>query len=152
MGFVTDAARALLATAVLAASGLTLFVWRLGRLEASEPGRLIGELRFAQWMALVLAATGGAWLGAAALRAPVGFGALEITIAVMTVVVAGWTLQRETRQSLVWLCAAFLLHALLDVSHRPGWLPHDLTPRWFTVGCAAFDVYMGALCFWVQRR
>ena len=148
----TDIVRALVATAALAASGLTVFVWRVTRLDASEPERLIGELRLSQWMALVLAATGGTWLGIASVRAPAGFGALEITLAVLTIIFAGWTMQRETRQSLMLLCGAFLAHALLDVSHRPGWLPDFLAPRWFTVGCAAFDVYMAGLCFWAQRR
>lgn len=142
----------MIATAALAGSGLTVFVWRLGRLDAAEPARLIGELRFSQWMALLLGAVGGAWLGAAAVHAPPGYGALEVTLAVTTILFAGWTLQRETRQSLVLLCAAFLAHALIDVAHRPGWLAEDLAPRWFIVGCAAYDVYLAALCFWVQRR
>ena len=103
-------------------------------------------------MALLLGAVGGAWLGAAAVHAAPGYGALEVTLAVMTILFAGWTLQRETRQSLVLLCAAFLADALIDVGHRPGWLAEDLAPRWFTVGCAAYDVYLAALCFWVQRR
>ena len=148
----SETVRALIATAALAGSGLMVFVWRLGRLDAAEPERLIGELRFSQWMALLLGAVGGAWLGAAAVHAPPGYGALEVTLAVTTILFAGWTLQRETRQSLVLLCAAFLAHALIDVAHRPGWLAVDLAPRWFTVGCAAYDVYLAALCFWVQRR
>jgi hypothetical protein len=149
---VSETVRALVATAALAGSGLTVFVWRLGRLDAAEPSRLIGELRFSQWMALLLGAVGGAWLGAAAVHAPPGYGALEVTLAVTTILFAAWTLQRETRQSLVLLCVAFLAHALIDVAHRPGWLAEDLAPRWFTVGCAAYDVYLAALCFWAQRR
>jgi hypothetical protein len=149
---VSETVRALIATAALAASGLTVFVWRLGRLETNDPNRLIAELRFSQWMALILAAVGGAWLGAAAVHAPPGYGALETTLAVAIILFSAWTLQRETRQSLVLLCAGFILHALIDVSHRPGWLAESLAPRWFTVGCAAYDIYMAALCFWVQRR
>jgi hypothetical protein len=149
---VTETARALLSTVVLAGSGLAFFAWRLARLEVSEPDRLIGELRFSQWMALVLSVTGGAWLGVAAINSPTGYGALEVTVAVTTILFAGWTLQREPRQSLMLLCGAFLFHALIDVSHRPGWLPQGIAPRWFTVGTAAFDVFMAALCFWVQRR
>lgn len=148
----SETIRALIATAVLAGSGLAVYAWRLTRLDATGPDRLIAELRFSQWMALVLAAVGGAWLGAAAVRAPAGYGALEITLAVLTVLFAGWTLVRETRQSLMLLCAAFLAHALIDVAHRPGLLADTLAPRWFIVGCAAYDVYLAALCFWVQRR
>ena len=148
----TETVRALLATAILAASGLTVYVWRLTRLDGSEPDRLIGELRLSQWMALVLAATGGTWLGIASVRSPPGFGAVEVTVAVITMLFAAWSLHRETRQSLALLCAGFVAHALLDLAHRPGWLPDGLAPRWFTVGCAAFDVYMAALCFWAQKR
>ena len=71
-------------------------------------------------MALLLGAVGGAWLGAAAVHAAPGYGALEVTLAVTTILFAGWTLQRETRQSLVLLCAAFLAHALIDVGASPG--------------------------------
>lgn len=148
----SETIRALIATAALAGSGLAVYVWRLTRLDADGPDRLIAELRFSQWMALVLATVGGAWLGAAAVRAPAGYGALEITVAVMTVLFAGWTLVRDTWQSLMLLCAAFLVHALVDVAHRPGLLADTLAPRWFIVGCAAYDVYLAALCFWVQRR
>ena len=148
----TETVRALLATAVLAGSGLAVFVWRLGRLDASEPARLIGELRLAQYMALMLAAVGGVWLGVAAVRTPVGFGAVEVVLAVMTILFAGWTMHHDTRQSLALLCGAFLAHALIDVAHRPGWLPDAIAPRWFTIGNAAYDVYLAALCFWAQRR
>ena len=148
----SETVRALIAIALLSGSALTVFVWRLGRLDAAEPERLIGELRFAQWMALALAAVGGAWLGIAAVRAPAGYGAVEVTLALATILFAGWTLQRETRQSLLLLCAAFVVHALIDVAHRPGWLAEDLAPRWFTMGCAAYDICLAALCYWAQRR
>ena len=148
----SETIRALVAIAVLSGSAFAVFVWRLSRLDAAEPARLIGELRFSQWMALVLGAVGGAWLGVAAVRMPSGYGALEATLALTTILFAGWTLQRETRQSLLLLSAAFVGHALLDVAHRPGWLAADLAPRWFTVGCAAYDIYLAALCYWAQRR
>ena len=104
----SETIRALIAIAVLSGSALAVFVWRLGRLDPAEPERLIGELRFSQWMALALAAVGGAWLGVAAVRAPAGYGAVEVTLALTTILFAGWTLQRETRQSLLLLCAAFV--------------------------------------------
>ena len=37
-------------------------------------------------------------------------------------------------------------HAVLDVAHRPGALP-GIAPRWYLVGCAIYDVYIGALCY-----
>ena len=148
----SETIRALVAIVALSGSAFAVFVWRLSRLDAAEPERLIGELRFSQWMALALGAIGGAWLGVATVRSPSGYGAIEVTLAVTTILFAGWTLHRETRQSLLLLCAAFVGHALLDVAHRPGGLAPDLAPRWFTVGCAAYDVYLAALCYWAQRR
>ena len=148
----SETIRALAAIVALSGSAFAVFVWRLSRLDAAEPARLIGELRFSQWMALALAAVGGAWLGIAAVRTPSGYAAIEMTLSVATILFAGWTLQRDTRQSLLLLCAAFVGHALIDVAHRPGWLAQDLAPRWFTVACAAYDVYLAALCYWAQRR
>ena len=57
----SETIRALIAIAALSGSAFAVFVWRLGRLDSAEPERLIGELRFSQWMALALAAVGGAF-------------------------------------------------------------------------------------------
>jgi hypothetical protein len=149
---VTETARALLVAAVLAGSGLTVFVLRLVRIDPAEPARLIGELRFAHWMAVVLATIGGAWIGLAAGRHAEALSGVDLTIAIGLVVLSAWTLQRETRSALAILCVAFLAHAIIDTAHRPGWLAADLAPRWFTLGCAAFNLYLSALCFWAQRR
>ncbi len=101
---------------------------------------------------LTLAVVGGAWLGAATGRPAIVAAGVDVTIAFASILLAAWTLQRDTRQSLLVLSAAFVVHALLDTAHRPGWLAADLAPRWFIVGCAAFNVYLSALCFWAQRR
>lgn len=148
----TETARALLVAAVLAGSGFGVFVWRLGRIDPAEPERLIGELRFAHWMALTLAAVGGAWVGLTAGRDIQILSGIDLTIAIATIVAAAWTLHRETRSALLMLCVAFLAHAIIDIAHRPDWLAADLAPRWFTLGCAAFNLYLSALCFWLQRR
>jgi len=149
---VTEAARVLLVAVVLAAIGLGAVAWRIARVDANDPTRLIGELLFGQWTALLLATVGGAWIGAAASRSGVPLGGVEVTIGIATIVFAAWTLHLETRQSLLMLAAAFLGHALIDTAHRPDWLAADLVPRWFVVGCAAHNLYMAALCYWVQRR
>ena len=36
--------------------------------------------------------------------------------------------------------------AVLDVAHRPGVLP-EIAPRWYLIGCAVYDVFIGALCY-----
>ena len=148
----TDTARALLVAVILAGSGLGAFVWRLVRTDPAEPTRLIGELRFAHWMALTLSAIGGSWLGLAAARHSQLLSGLDLTIAIAAILLSTWTMQRETRSALMILSVAFLAHAIIDTAHRPGWLASDLAPRWFTMGCAAFNLYLSALCFWMQRR
>jgi len=149
---VNETARALLVAAALTGLGLAVFVQRLLRIDPAEPARLIGELRFAHWMSAALAALGGAWLGLAAARSSQLLSGIDLTIAVALIVMGAWTLQRETRQALSILCVAFLMHALIDIAHRPGWLAVDLAPRWFTLGCAAFNLLLSALCFSVLRR
>jgi hypothetical protein len=149
---VTETARALLVAALLAGSGLGLFVRRLTTIDPAEPARLIGELRFAQWMGVVLASVGGAWLALAASRGAQAVAGVDLTLAIAVIVLAAWTFQRDTRNALAVLCVAFLAHAIIDTAHRPGWLAPDLAPRWFTLGCAGFNLYLSALCFLVQRR
>jgi len=149
---VTETGRALLVATLLAGSGLGAYVWRLTRIDPAEPARLIGELRLTHWMAILLAATGGGWLGLASARRIEPLGNVDLTISIAFIVLAAWTLHRETRSALMILCLAFLAHAIVDTAHRPGWLVADLAPRWFTLGCAAFDLYVSALCYWVQRR
>ena len=148
----TETARALLVAALLAAAGFTVFVWRLARIDPAEPERLIGELRFSHWMAMTLAVVGGAWIGLAAGRHTQLLSGVDLVLAIATIVVAAWTLQRDTRNALLALCLALLAHAIIDTAHRPGGLAEDLAPRWFTMGCAAFNLYLSALCFWLQRR
>ena len=142
----------LLVGVLLASAGLGAFAMRVSRIDPAGPQRLIGELRLSQWMSLLLAGVGGAWVGAAATRAVQPIGTLEITLAIATMIFAAWTLHHETRQSLQLLSLGFVVHALIDISHRPGWLAADLAPRWFTVGCAAVNLYLAAVSYWAQRR
>ena len=148
----TDATRVLLVAVILAGAGLGAFVWRLSRIDPAEPARLIGELRLSQWMATVLATIGGAWLALAAVNDGHALATVDLTVSVAAIVVAGWLLLWDTRQGLLILCGIFLVHAIIDTAHRPGWLAVDLAPRWFALGCAALNVYLSALCYWIQRR
>jgi len=149
---VTETARVLLVATVLASSGFGVYVWRLMQIPTTEPERLIGELRFAHWMALTLAAVGGAWIGLAAGRQSQVLSGVDLTIAIGLVLTAAFTLQRDVRGALTILCVAFLAHAIIDAAHRPDWMAADIAPRWFTLGCAAFSLYLSALCYLVQRR
>jgi hypothetical protein len=62
-------------------------------------------------------------------------------------VVAFTSMLRDPRQALTMLALAFAAHAILDVAHRPGLLPADVAPRWYLIGCAVYDVCIGALCY-----
>ena len=142
----------LLVAVILAGAGLGAFALRVARMDPAEPQRLIGELRLSQWMALFLATVGGAWTGAAVTRTALPLGTIEITLSIATMIFAAWTLHHETKQSLQLLSLGFVVHALIDISHRPDWLAADLAPRWFVVGCAAANLYVAAVCYWAQRR
>lgn len=148
----TEVGRVLLTAAVLTLSAFATFAWRISRTEASQPERLIGELRLAQWAAVLFAATGAASIGFAASRPSIPLGTIDVTVAVVCVVVAGVILQREPRAGLLVAAWAFLGHALFDVSHRPGLLSDDLVPRWFAGSWAAWDLAMAAVCLWARRR
>src|SRR5262245_29582169 len=103
-------------------------------------------------MSATLAAVGGAWLSLAAVRSTQLPGGVDLTIAIALIVLGALTLQRETRQALTILCIAFLAHAIIDTAHRPGLLDAGLAPRWFTLGCAGFNLFLSALCFMAVRR
>ena len=79
-------------------------------------------------------------------RGATGVGA-DIAIAVGFFLIAATTLVRDPRQALTILALAFAAHAVVDVAHRPGLLPDGIAPRWYSIGCAVFDVYIGALCY-----
>lgn len=148
----TDTARVLLAAVVLSASALAMFAWRVTRIDPDLPGRLIGELRLAQWAALVLTSIGAASIGLAVASPGLAGAHLEAWFGMTFVVAAGFVLQRDPREALSLVAIAFVIHALFNLSHRPGWLPLELAPRWYVVSCAIFDVYMAGLCFWARHR
>jgi hypothetical protein len=148
---VTDTARVLLTAAVLSATASAFFARRIGRLEA-QPARLVGQLRLAQCAAVLLAAVGGIPAGLGIAESAVPNAHLDVTIGIGFVVLAALVLQREPRQALLLAAIGFLVHALLDLAHRPGWLPPDLAPRWCWIGSASYDVCMAAICYVARRR
>ena len=148
----TDTARLLLTAAVLSAATVSVFAWRITRIDREEPGRLIGELRLAQWGAILLAGMAAIPLGLVLTAPGTATGNFEGAIAVIFVGLAGLILQRDPHDGLLLVSGAFLLHALVDIMHRPGWLAPDLAPRWFTVGCAIYDVFIAAVCYLARRR
>jgi hypothetical protein len=149
---VTDTARVLLTAGALSLSAIAALAWRTSRTESDSPERLIGELRLSQWAAILLAATGGLPMGLAIAGATIATAHLDLAIGMLFVGLAGLILQREPRQALLLATGGFLLHAIVDIAHRPGWLSPDLVPRWFVIGCASYDIVISAICYWARRR
>jgi len=143
-------------TVVVAFGGLALgFTWqsiRTSAVPASSPDRLIAELRLAQFAALILTLTAGAYIGFAVVHENQPGVGLDVAFAVGFLLVAAVTMVRDPRQGLTILALAFAGHAIVDVLHRPGLLPPDLAPRWYSIGCAVYDVYLGALCYLPMLR
>ena len=148
----SDVARVLLTAAVLSALGMSVFAWRLTRIEPLDPGRVIGELHLAQWAALLLAAIGAIPIGYAVAHEGVLAGTVDVSLGAMFVIFAAFLQRREPRDALLLAAVGFVVHALIDIAHRPGWLSTEIVPRWYVVGCATYDVYLGALCYWARRR
>jgi hypothetical protein len=142
----------LLVAAVLSAAALGTFAAQVGRAETATPPRLIGQMRLAQWAALLLAASSGTTLG---FVVGSGTGPLVSVDAALVIMIAGaaaLALQREPRSALLVVTAGLVAHALVTIAHRPGWLPADALPRWYAVGSAAYDTVIAAICAWTWRR
>lgn len=143
----TEGIRTLLVAAMAFGAAFAVQSIRTAAIPVSSPERLVSELRLAQIAALLLALSGGAYLGLVAVhegRTGVGF---DVALTVGVFVLAAYTLTCDPRQALTLLALGFAAHAMLDIAHRPGLLPDGLAPRWFTVGCASYDVVIGALCY-----
>ncbi len=144
---VTEGLRTLAVAFLGLGAGVTWYAVRTAMVPTNSPDRLVAELRLAQFAALLLCLTAGAYIGFAISheeQAGVGF---DIALAVGFLVVAATTLVRDPRQALTVLALAFAAHAVLDVAHQPGWLTPGIAPRWYSISCAVYDVYIGALCY-----
>jgi hypothetical protein len=148
----TDTARVLLTAALLTGSALATFVTRIVRIDPAQPERLVGELWLAQWAALLLAAVGAMPIGACLVSRAAATGQIDAALGIGFIVLAAVVLRRAPRDALLLCAAGFVAHALVDIAHRPGLLSPDLLPRWYTVGCASFNVFVAAVCFLPRLR
>jgi len=143
----SDAARTILLASLSFAAGFTWHGLRTARIPVSSPDRLVAELRLAQIAALLLTMTAGAYIGFAITHENQPGTGIDIALAAGFFVVAAATMVRDPRQALTILALAFAAHAVVDVIHRPGGLPDGIAPRWYSLGCAVFDVYIGAVAY-----
>jgi hypothetical protein len=144
---VTEGARTVLIAFAGLAAGFTWHAVRTASIPTTAPDRLVSELRLAQFAALVLALTAGAYIGFAVNHESQPGVGLDVAFSIGFLVVAASTLIKDPRQALTILALAFAAHAVIDVGHRPGLLPESIAPRWYLIGCAIYDVYIGALCY-----
>jgi len=144
---VSEALRTVLFGFLAIGAGFTWLSVRTAAQPSSTPQRLIDELRLAQFAALLLTLTAGAYIGFAVVRDSEPGVGLDIVLAIGFLIAAGTSMIKEPRQALTIVAFAFAAHAVLDVAHRPGLLPDGLAPRWYSIGCAVYDVYIGALCY-----
>jgi hypothetical protein len=145
----TEAFRTILIASLALAAGFTWQAVKTALIPVSSPERLVAELRLSQIAALLLSLVGGVYIGFAvsagtALQPGVG---ADIAIAIGFFLIAATTLVRDPRQALTVLALAFAAHAVVDIAHRPGLLPDGIAPRWYAIGCAILDLYLGALCY-----
>jgi hypothetical protein len=143
----SEASRTALVAFGALAAGFTWLSVRTASIPSSSPQRLVAELRMAQMAGLLLTLTAGAYVGLAVVRENDPGVGLDIALAMGFLIAAAWTMMRDPRHALTILALAFAAHALLDVAHRPGLLPDALAPRWYSIGCAIYDAYIGALCY-----
>jgi hypothetical protein len=143
----SEASRTILVAVFALAAGFTWQSAKTTLIPVSSPERLIAELRLSQVGALLLAMTGAAYIGFAVVHdAQPGVG-IDVALAMGFFLVAATTLVRDPRHALTILAFGFTAHAMVDVAHQPGLLPEALTPRWYTIGCAVYNAYIGALCY-----
>jgi len=148
---VTDTARVLLTAGLLSLTTAAVFAGRLRRTDRSDPARLVGQLRLAQWAAVGLAMMGGASIGLAVAGSGEPLAHLDLALGLAFAVLAGTVLHQEPPRGLLIAAGAFLGHALVTLAHRPGGLTPAFAPFWFTAGAAIYDVAMAAACFWATR-
>ena len=143
----SDTFRTVLVASLTLAAGFTWLGVRTAAIPVSSPERLIAELRLAQIAALLLAMTAGAYIGfAVAHELQPGTG-IDVALAMGFFLLAATTLVRDPRQALTIIALAFAAHAIVDIAHRPGVLPEGIAPRWYALGCAVFDLYIGAIAY-----
>jgi hypothetical protein len=149
---VTDAARVLLTAAALAGTAIGAYALRLAHTDADSHERLVGQLRMAHVLSVVLAAMGASDIGLAIASGALPSTGLDVAVGAAFIAAGAFALSRAPREALFLLACAFLVHALSAIAHRPGMLTPALAPPWYTVGAAVFDVYLSAVCHWARRR
>ena len=54
---------------------------------------------------------------------------------------------RDEAQIAEWWAEDPAFNVAIATGELGGMLPEALAPRWYSIGCAVYDVYIGALCY-----
>jgi len=142
----------LLIAGVLSLTAAARFVFRLQRLDAVDPARLVSQLRLSLAASILLATTGGLRLGLAVANDGQPLARLDLFIGVATVLLAATVLALEPRQALRLSAGGFFLLAVVELAPRAAGMPAALAPQWLVIGGGAYDLCAAALCFLASRR
>lgn len=143
----TDAALALIVACALLAIALVRLSVVATRADVTSPDRLVAELRLAQFGALVLALTAGAYVGFALAQAETSGSGLDVALAIGFLVLTSYAITQEPHLALTLVAAGFAGHAVVDLLHAAALLPSESVPAWFTTACAIYDVAVAGVCY-----
>ena len=143
----TDGSRALLVAGVALAIILVRLALGAVRADPSSPARLVAELRLAQFAAMMLMLSAGAYIGFALAQESTAGSGLDIALAVGFLLAASIAATRDPRVALPLVALAFAAHAGVDLLHGAGMLPAESMPPWYATACAVYDVAVAGVCY-----
>ncbi len=143
----SDSARALLVAGIALAIILTRLALAAVRADPSSAARLVAELRLAQFAAMMLMLSAGAYIGFALAQEWTTGSGLDVALAVGFLALASIAVTRDPRLALTLLALAFAGHAGVDLLHGAGMLPPESMPPWYATACAVYDVGVAGVCY-----
>lgn len=148
----TDATLAF-AAAFLALGSLAVWLAIVAtRADASDPNRLVAQLRLAQYAALLLTMTAAVFVGFALAQEGVSGAGFDVAIATGFFVLAATATTWEPGRALTALALAWCAHAIVNLGHAAGLLPSAVVPEWYPTACAIYDICMAGVCYLPMLR
>ena len=143
----TEAMLAFVFSAVILGGGVVWLATVAVRAEATDPDRLVSELRLAQYAALLLAATATVYIGFALAHDEARASGLVIALVTGFFLVAAVVATWEPGRALTALALAWGAHALLNLAHAADLLPAAIVPAWYPAAGAIYDICIAGLCY-----
>jgi len=115
-------------------------------IEASNPNRLIAELRLAQYAALLMVLTAGVYIGLALGQEQQPRFELEIAFSTGFILLATLSTTWVPKKALTGLALAWIFHAIIDLGHIAEVLS-VMQPSWYSTTCAIHNVVLAGFCY-----